>query len=156
MRLLQEMDLTIEDVDALTGTPVGWPIIGDFPHIDLVGLDILKPCSRKNGPQMCATSASELRIPDFCSKMIERKWLGDKTKRLLPKVQRRGRQGRTPRSRLKTLEYHPGTSLSSPPSRWQRTSRHRSRVAACCWVRRQWPHKGDKAGAFLMGRSADL
>ena len=41
MRLMQEMDMTIEDVDALTGTPVGWPKSATFRTIDLVGLDIL-------------------------------------------------------------------------------------------------------------------
>src|SRR2546427_4530098 len=41
MRLMQEMDLSIEDVDALTGQAVGWPKSATFRTIDLVGLDIL-------------------------------------------------------------------------------------------------------------------
>ena len=41
MRLMQEMDLTIEDVDALTGQAVGWPKSATFRTIDLVGLDVL-------------------------------------------------------------------------------------------------------------------
>ena len=41
MRLMQEMDLTIEEVDALTGQAVGWPKSATFRTIDLVGLDIL-------------------------------------------------------------------------------------------------------------------
>src|SRR5271169_4462333 len=41
MRLMQEMDLSIEDVDALTGLAVGWPKSATFRTIDLVGLDIL-------------------------------------------------------------------------------------------------------------------
>ena len=41
MRLMQEMDLSIEDVDALTGDAVGWPKSATFRTIDLVGLDIL-------------------------------------------------------------------------------------------------------------------
>ena len=41
MRLMQEMDLTIEEVDALTGEAVGWPKSATFRTIDLVGLDIL-------------------------------------------------------------------------------------------------------------------
>src|SRR5207245_11694489 len=41
MPLMQEMDLTIEDVDALTGQAVGWPRSATFRTIDLVGLDIL-------------------------------------------------------------------------------------------------------------------
>ncbi len=41
MRLMQEMDMSIEDVDALTGQAVGWPRSATFRTIDLVGLDIL-------------------------------------------------------------------------------------------------------------------
>src|SRR6202166_846530 len=41
MRLMQEMDLTIEEIDALTGQAVGWPPSATFRTIDLVGLDIL-------------------------------------------------------------------------------------------------------------------
>jgi len=41
MRLMQEMDLTIEEIDALTGQAVGWPRSATFRTIDLVGLDIL-------------------------------------------------------------------------------------------------------------------
>src|SRR6266403_4763098 len=41
MRLMQEMDLSIEEVDALTGQAVGWPKSATFRTIDMVGLDIL-------------------------------------------------------------------------------------------------------------------
>src|ERR1700757_1194558 len=41
IRLMQEMDFSIEDVDALTGQAVGWPKSATFRTIDLVGLDIL-------------------------------------------------------------------------------------------------------------------
>src|SRR5450755_1995071 len=41
IRLMQEMDLTIEEIDALTGQAVGWPRSATFRTIDLVGLDIL-------------------------------------------------------------------------------------------------------------------
>src|ERR1700723_915285 len=41
MRLMQEMGLSIEEVDALTGQAVGWPRSATFRTIDLVGLDIL-------------------------------------------------------------------------------------------------------------------
>src|ERR1700693_600184 len=41
MRLMQALDLTIKDVDTLTGQAVGWPKSATFRTIDLVGLDIL-------------------------------------------------------------------------------------------------------------------
>src|SRR5215475_11703489 len=79
MRLMQEMDLSIEDVDALTGQAVGWPKSATFRTIDLVGLDILGHVVG-NMTSNVRDERSDLRLPDFFGKMLERRWLGDKTK----------------------------------------------------------------------------
>src|ERR1041384_2481819 len=84
MRLLQEMDLTIEEVDALTGQAVGWPKSATFRTIDLVGLDIL-------GHVVSNMTAEKLELPDFYKQMLDRKWLGDKTKGGFYKKQSVGR-----------------------------------------------------------------
>src|SRR5579864_2519216 len=70
MRLMQEMDLTIEEVDALTGTPVGWPKSATFRTIDLVGLDILgHVVANMTGAGQTSSAPlderSDLRLPDF-------------------------------------------------------------------------------------------
>ncbi len=78
MRLMQEMDLTIEDVDALTGQAVGWPRSATFRTIDLVGLDILGHVVG-NMTANVRDERSDLRLPDFFKQMLERRWLGDKT-----------------------------------------------------------------------------
>src|SRR2546422_235641 len=78
MRLMQEMDLTIEDVDALTGQAVGWPKSATFRTIDLGGLDILGHVvsnMEQLGGQECPPHA----LPDFYKEMLERKWLGGKS-----------------------------------------------------------------------------
>ena len=85
MRLMQEMDLTIEEVDALTGPAVGWPRSATFRTIDLVGLDILghvvANMTATGGGRATATASlderSDLKLPDFYCQMLERKWLGD-------------------------------------------------------------------------------
>src|ERR1700687_4785815 len=80
MRLMQEMDLSIEDVDTLTGEAVGWPKSATFRTIDLVGLDILGHVvgnMENAGGQEHPPHPSPL--PDFYKQMLERKWLGDKT-----------------------------------------------------------------------------
>ena len=41
IRLMMEQGLTIEEVDALTGAPLGWPKTGTFRLGDLVGVDVL-------------------------------------------------------------------------------------------------------------------
>jgi len=73
VRLMQEEDLTIEEVDLLTGTAIGWPRTGTFRLADLVGIDVLAHVAR-NFPQ------AGLAVPPFVATMLERKWLGDKTK----------------------------------------------------------------------------
>ena len=79
MRLMQEMDLTIEEVDALTGQAVGWPKSATFRTIDLVGLDILGAVVT-NMTTNVQDERSDLRLPGFFGQMLQRKWLGDKTK----------------------------------------------------------------------------
>jgi 3-hydroxyacyl-CoA dehydrogenase len=107
MRLMQEMDLSIEDVDALTGSPVGWPKSATFRTIDLVGLDILSHVVG-NMTANVRDERSDLRLPDFYGKMLEHRWLGDKTKGGFYK-KHRGAEGHEERLALnwKTLEYHP-------------------------------------------------
>jgi 3-hydroxyacyl-CoA dehydrogenase len=80
MRLMQELDLTIEEVDALTGPAVGWPRSATFRTLDMVGLDILghvvanmSKIDRDEGEPHASS------LPRFFQQMIERKMLGDKT-----------------------------------------------------------------------------
>src|ERR1700730_3513298 len=74
MRLMQEMDLSVEDVDALTGDAVGWPKSATFRTIDLVGLDNLGHVvgnMAQVGGQEESPHAGEL--PEFYKQMLERK-----------------------------------------------------------------------------------
>ncbi len=72
IRLMQEMDLSIEEVDALTGAIVGWPRSATFRTMDMVGLDIL-------GHVVGSSPESGGNLPDFFLRMLGNKWLGDKT-----------------------------------------------------------------------------
>src|SRR6202171_2990727 len=73
MRLMREMDLTIEDVDALTGQAVGWPKSATFRTIDLVGVDILGHVV-SNMTSNVHDERSDLRLPDFFTQMLQHKW----------------------------------------------------------------------------------
>jgi 3-hydroxyacyl-CoA dehydrogenase len=108
MRLMQEMDLSVEEIDALTGQAVGWPRSATFRTIDLVGLDILGHVV-SNMTQSVKDERSELQIPAFFRQMVERKWLGDKTKGGFYKKIRGGEGKEDERLALdwKGLEYHP-------------------------------------------------
>src|ERR1700757_2011779 len=79
IRLMQEMGLTIEEVDALTGQAVGWPKSATFRTIDLVGLDILGYVVG-NMTANVHDERSDLKLPDFFQQMLQKKWLRDKTR----------------------------------------------------------------------------
>src|SRR5947199_6059646 len=163
MRLMQEMDLTIEDVDALTGTPVGWPKSATFRTIDLVGLDILgHVVSNMIGVGRAPSPAnlderSDLRLPDFYQHMLERKMLGDKTKGGFYKKSK-GADGKEERLALdwKTLEYHPRHKPKFPALEMAKNVEDTgARIRMLLGLDGQ-QQKTDKAGAFLWSALSDL
>jgi 3-hydroxyacyl-CoA dehydrogenase len=110
MRLMQELDLSIEEVDALTGTAVGWPRSATFRTLDMVGLDILGHVVR-NMTENVRDERGDLKLPDFFKQMLERKWLGDKTGGGFYKKVKGAGAGSGEDQRLgldwKTIEYRP-------------------------------------------------
>jgi len=105
MRLMQELDLSIEEVDALSGEAVGWPKSATFRTIDLVGLDIL---GHVVGNSVDLEERSDLKLPDFYNQMLERKWLGDKTRGgFYKKSKGEGKEEARLALDWKSLEYHP-------------------------------------------------
>ena len=157
IRLMQEMDLTIEDVDALTGTPVGWPKSATFRTIDLVGLDILGHVV-SNMTTNVHDERSELKLPDFYKQMLERKWLGDKTKGGFYKKSK-GVDGKEERLALdwRTLEYHPRHKPKLAALEMARNVEDTgARLRMLLGLEGSGPQKGDKAGAFLWAALSDL
>jgi 3-hydroxyacyl-CoA dehydrogenase len=81
IHLMQEMGLSIEDVDNLTGLPMGHPKSASFRTADLVGLDtfahVADNCfnSLKNDEDRAV-----FEVPKFIRQMVEKKLLGNKTK----------------------------------------------------------------------------
>jgi 3-hydroxyacyl-CoA dehydrogenase len=158
MRLMQEMDLSIEDVDALTGQAVGWPKSATFRTIDLVGLDILGHVVG-NMTANVHDERSDLRLPDFFTKMIERKWLGDKTRGGFYKKVKGGEGKDDERMALdwKTLEYHPRQKPKFAALDMAKNVEDTgARVRMMLGMEGSGPQKGDKAGAFLWSALTDL
>src|SRR5215831_4900913 len=77
-RLMQEMDFSVEEIDALTSA-AGWTKSPTFRPIDLVGLDVLGAVVT-NLLKNVKDERSDLKLPEFFKQMLERKMLGDKTK----------------------------------------------------------------------------
>jgi 3-hydroxyacyl-CoA dehydrogenase len=114
LRLMQAEDLTIEEVDALTGTAIGWPRTGTFRLADLVGLDVLAHVAQ-NFPRSHAGAEDQMSLPSFVKTMLERRWLGDKTKQGFYKKEKDA-EGKEVRLALdwKTLEYRPAARPKLP------------------------------------------
>jgi 3-hydroxyacyl-CoA dehydrogenase len=165
MRLMQEMDLSIEDVDALTGQAVGWPRSATFRTIDLVGLDILghvvSNMVRVAGGNSPASldERSDLKLPDFYKQMLERKWLGDKTKGGFYKKVKGGKGEEDERLALdwKTLEYHPRQKPKFPAlDMAKNVEQTEARLKMLLGLDGGGPQKNDRAGAFLWSALTDL
>ncbi len=77
---VKDLDLTIEEVDKLSGPVIGRPKSATFRTVDVVGLDTLVHVAngiRENCPN---DERLELfQLPDFINTMMENKWLGSKT-----------------------------------------------------------------------------
>ena len=75
------MDLTVEEVDKLTGPVIGRPKSATFRTVDVVGLDTLVHVANGIYENCPKDEAHELfKLPDFRKYMMENKWLGSKTK----------------------------------------------------------------------------
>src|ERR1700722_2313393 len=158
MRLMQEMDLTIEEVDALTGQAVGWPKSATFRTIDLVGLDILGHVVG-NMTANVHDERSDLRLPEFFGKMLEHKWLGDKTKGGFYKKAKGGAGNEDERLALdwKTLEYYPRQKPKFPALDMAKNIEETgARLRTLLGLDGSGPQKNDKAGAFLWAALSDL
>ena len=107
--LVKELDLTVEEVDSLSGSIIGRPKSATFRTCDLVGLDTLIHVA--NGVyENCPNDEmrSNFQLPDFINKMSENKWLGDKTKQGFYKKSKDAKGKRIIEAlNLKTLEYAP-------------------------------------------------
>jgi len=157
MRLMQEMGMSIEEVDALTGQAVGWPKSATFRTIDLVGLDILGHVVG-NMTKNVHDERSDLKLPDFFNQMLERKWLGDKTKGgFYKKV--KGTEGKEDERMAldwKTLEYHPRQKPKFPALDMAKNVEETGARLRMLFGNDGAPQKGDRAGAFLWAALSDL
>ncbi|MBO6517871.1 MAG: enoyl-CoA hydratase/isomerase family protein [Bacteroidia bacterium] len=109
--LMAEMDMTIEEVDAVTGPVSGRPKSATFRTCDLVGIDTLVKVANGVAQNCPNDEARELfTIPDFLDKMVENKWLGDKTRQGFYKKSRDASGKRVIEALdLQTFEYKPKT-----------------------------------------------
>ena len=80
MKVVEELGLTVEQVDKLTSKVVGRPKSGTFRLSDVVGLDTtVHVANNLNAALTEDESKSIFELPSMMQKLMDNKWLGDKT-----------------------------------------------------------------------------
>jgi len=78
--MVKDMDMTVEEVDKLTGPVIGRPKSATFRTVDVVGLDTLVHVANGIYDNCSDDERHDLfKLPGFIDTMMENKWLGSKT-----------------------------------------------------------------------------
>jgi 3-hydroxyacyl-CoA dehydrogenase len=149
IRLMQQQGLTIEEVDTLTGAAIGWPKTGTFRLGDMVGVDVMAHVAKNFAAQAQSIrdEREDVGLAPFIEKMLEQKWLGDKTKQGFYKKEGKDAEGRDLRHVLdwQTLDYKPSMRPKFPSIEMAKNVEHtHGRIAQ---LLHGDPSK-DKAAAF--------
>ncbi len=117
-KLVDKLNLTIDEVDALTGPIIGRPKSATFRTADVVGIDTLVKVANGVYDNCPDDEAREtFLIPEWLDKIVANKWFGDKTgqgffkKIRVPVTQGSPEERKTDKEihvlNLKTFEYQP-------------------------------------------------
>jgi len=151
LRLMTELDMSIEEVDACTGPAVGWPKSATFRTADIVGLDVLIHVVRNIYDNVPHDESREVyRVPPLLEEMAKRGWLGEKTASGFYKRVRGEGESEIVTLDWKKMEYRPRqrarfASLEMGQTMDDTRERLRMLLAA-----------GDKAAQFLWGSISAL
>jgi 3-hydroxyacyl-CoA dehydrogenase len=143
-KITVEGDYTVEEVDAISGPLIGLPNSASFRLLDIVGLDVWAFVGTNLYHAVPEDPwRDRFLMTDTQQKMIERKWLGDKTGQGFYK--RVGKDKEIHAIDLKTLEYHPATKIRFESPSEDLGERLRSLVK-----------RDDRVGKFLWPLYRDL
>lgn len=110
MHAISSMDLTVNEVDKLTGPVIGHAKSATFRTSDLVGLDTTVNVSNNlHAALKDDESRDTFKLPKIVEQLSENKWLGDKTGQGFYKKTKKDGKTEILELNLKTLEYEPKT-----------------------------------------------
>src|SRR6266852_7047165 len=109
IRLMGELGMTFEEVDACTGPALGWPKSATFRTADIVGIDVLEHVVRNIYDNIPGDESRELyRLPALIEDLTRRGWLGDKTGRgFYQRVKKSGGESEILTLDPANMEYRP-------------------------------------------------
>ena len=105
--MVRELDLTVEEVDKLTGPVIGRQKSATFRTVDLVGLDTLKHVAEGLHKGVPTDEEHHLfAMPDYIGTMVENEWFGSKSGQgFYKKIKKDDGSSEIQSLDLKTLEY---------------------------------------------------
>ncbi|MCS6990264.1 MAG: 3-hydroxyacyl-CoA dehydrogenase/enoyl-CoA hydratase family protein [Chitinophagales bacterium] len=111
--LTEELGLTVDEVDLLTGPLIGRPKSATFRTADIIGLDTLVQVARLVYERCPHDEARDrFRVPQWLEHMVRNNWLGDKTGQGFYRKEKQNGLTVYPSVDLNTLQY----SLKPKPS----------------------------------------
>jgi 3-hydroxyacyl-CoA dehydrogenase len=115
LKAMQELGLTIEEVDLLTGAAMGRPKTATFRTLDLVGLDTFFHVSENLYKSLSNDPFREFfKPPDFIQTMVEKGCLGEKSGQGFYKKIKSNGKSEILVLDLNTFEYRPRISSKIP------------------------------------------
>lgn len=144
IKLMQEMDMTVDEVDAITGTLIGKPKSATFRTTDVVGLDTMIKVMKGAYDNLPNDEMRDvMQVPSWIMTMNENKWWGDKSGQGFFKKTKTP-EGKKSFSTLdwKTLEYKPSAKTKSATTELKSIEDLKKRLVAVS-------KSTDKHGEFL-------
>ncbi len=107
--LVEKLGLSVDEVEALTGPVLGRPKSATFRTADVVGIDTLVKVAKGVYDNCAGDEARDIfLIPSWVEKLVENKWLGDKTGQgFFKKTKSKDGSSEILVLNLLTLEYEP-------------------------------------------------
>jgi 3-hydroxyacyl-CoA dehydrogenase len=106
VRLMSEMNMTIEEVDACTGPAIGYPKSATFRTADIVGLDVLSHVVENIYENTPDDESREIyKVPPLVQEMVRRGWLGEKSGQGFYKRVKKGAESEILTLDPQTMEY---------------------------------------------------
>lgn len=109
MNVKEKLQLSVDEIDALTGPVVGRPKSATFRTADVVGIDTLVKVAKGVADNCPGDEArAQFNIPAWLEKMVANNWLGDKSGQgFFKKTKGAGGEKEILTLNLETMEYGP-------------------------------------------------
>jgi 3-hydroxyacyl-CoA dehydrogenase len=108
VHIMEKLEMTIDEIESLTGPIMGRPKSATFRTADVVGIDTLVKVAKGVADNCPNDEAKNIfALPTWLEKMVENNWLGDKTGQGFFKKIKTASSKEILTLNLKTFEYEP-------------------------------------------------